>query len=202
MKKFWIFLFIALLGGSIAGERARAFLSDGFAFFWRTTPDIIFSRPVPLRENTDNVPVIGKHLDGFASVLFAAAGENDGIRESYRVITHDDEYVGHIKHASLKASQVVLASRPGERFTGWLPVLSAPLELQGWGSGLLRALIPISFPVEVGDDVWYDARLDAFVGNVVAVQGEIKNTDDEDVKEIFVRHVINPLMLSSVSIRP
>lgn len=202
MKKFWIFLFLALFGGFLAGERIRALLLEEFAFFWHTTPGIVFSRPVSLREDTNNVPVIGKRLDGFASVLIAVVGENDGIKKGDRVIASDDEYVGHIEHVSSKVSQIVLASRAGERFTGWLPVLLVPLELQGWGSGLLRALIPISFPVEVGDDVWYDARLDAFVGNVVAVQGEIKNTEGEEVKEILVRHVINPLMLSSVSIRP
>lgn len=201
MKKFWIIIFIALLGGSFAGDRVRALLLDGFAFFLRNAQGAIFSHPLFLKEKPDGIPVIGKHLDGFASILFAAAGENDGIKKGDRVIALDDAYVGRIEHVSSKASQIVLASRAGERFTGWLPVLSVPLELEGWGSGLLRALIPASFPVEVGDEIWYDTRFDAFVGSIISIQNT-KDNETEARKEIFVRHVINPLMLSSVSVRP
>lgn len=206
MKKFWIVLFVALLGGSLVGERIRTLLLEEFAFFWRNARGAIFPRSVPavgrpFAEESNYIPVIGKRLDGFASVLLAAAGENDGIKKGDRVIAPDDEYVGRIEHVSSKASQIVLASRLGEHFTGWLPVLSVPLELEGWGSGLLRALVPASFPIEAGDDVWYDTRLDAFVGDVISIQ-DIKNGEGEELKEIFVRHSINPLMLSSVSIRP
>lgn len=201
MKKFWIFLFIAFLGGSVAGERIRALLSDGFAFFLRDAQGAIFSHSPPLAERPDDIPIIGKRLDGFASVLFAMAGENKGIKKGDRAIAPDGEYVGHIEQVSSRASQIALASRAGERFTGWLPVLSAPLELEGWGSGLLRALVPASFPVEAGDEIWYDARLDAFVGYVITAQIN-KDVEGEELKEILARHAINPLMLSSVSIRP
>lgn len=201
MKKFWIFLFIALFGGFLAGERMRFMLLEGFAFFWRDTRGTVFSHSLPLAERPDDIPIIGKRLDGFASVLLAMAGENNGIKKGDRVIALDEEYVGRIEHVSSKTSQIVLASRAGERFTGWLPALSVPLELEGRGSGLLRALVPMSFPVEVEDEVWYDARLDAFVGYVIVVQTN-KDVEGEELKEILVRHTINPLMLSSVSIRP
>ena len=194
MKKFWIFLFIALLGGSFVGERIRTLLLEGFVFFWHTTQGVIFQRPMSLREDTDDVPVIGKRLDGFASVLLAAAGEHYGIKKGDRIITHDNAYVGHVEQVSLNISKIILASRAGERFTGWLPVLSTPVELEGWGSGLLRALVPASFPIEVGDEIWYDSRLDAFVGDVISVK------DTPGLKEIFVRHAVNPLMLSSVRV--
>lgn len=194
MKKFLIFLLIALLGGSVAGERIRTLLLEGFAFFSHTTQGVIFQRSVPLREDADNVPVIGKRLNGFASVLLTAAGENFGIKKGDRVITREGEYVGHIEHVSSHISQIVLATHPGERFSGWLPVLSAPIELEGWGSGLLRALVPASFPIKVGDEVWYDARLDAFVGDVISVK------DMPGLKEILVRLAVNPLMLSSVRV--
>lgn len=208
MKKFWIFLFIALLGGFLADERIRTLLLEGFAFFWHTTQGVIFQHPIPLREDTDNIPVIGKRLDGFASVLLAAAGEDFGIKKGDRVITHEGEYVGHVEQVSSHISQIVLATHPGERFTGWLPVLSAPMELEGWGSGLLRSLVPASFPIEVGDDVWYDARIDAFVGDVISVKDtpasparqDGQTAKDEELKEILVRHVVNPLMLSSVRV--
>lgn len=199
MKKFWIFLFITLVGGSLAGERIRALLLEGFVFFWPDARGTVSSHSPSFTKEPDDIPVIGKRLDGFAPILLAAAGENNGIRKGDRVIAPNGEYVGHIEQVSSKVSQIVLASRAGEHFTGWLPMLSVPLQLEGWGSGLLRALVPISFLIEAGDDVWYDARLDAFVGNVIAVQDM---PEGEGLKEIFVRHVINPLMLSSVSIRP
>lgn len=179
----------------------RAFLLEGAAFFWFDARGTVFSHSASFTRKSDDIPVIGKRLDGFASVLLAMAGENEGIKKGDRAIAPDGEYVGHIEQVSSHASQIVLASRAGERFTGWLPVLSVPLELEGWGSGLLRALIPMSFPVEVGDEIWYDARLDAFVGYVIVVQTN-KNVEGEELKEILARHAINPLMLSSVSIRP
>lgn len=183
------------------GERVRSLLLEESAFFWRDARGAVFLRFFPSAGKQDSISVIGKNIEGFASVLLAAAGENDGIKKGDRVITRDNEYVGRIGQTSSKASQIVLASRVGEHFTGWLPVLSAPLELEGWGSGLLRALVPVSFPVEIGDEVWYDARLDAFAGDIISIQ-DAKNSEEGELKEIFVRHVINPLMLSSVSIRP
>ena len=207
---FWIFLFIALVGGSLAGERIRALLLEGFAFFWRNKHSPVFSRSMSLTEQSSGIPVIGKRLDGFASVLLVAGGEDAGIAVGDRVIAHDDEYVGHVKQVSLHISQVVLASNAGERFPGWLPVLSTPIELTGLGSGLLRALVPASFRIEVGDEIWYDARLDAFVGDVISVQDTPasptiqggQTTESEGLKEIFVRHAVNSLMLSFVRVHP
>lgn len=199
---------IALLGGSFAGERMRSLLLEGSAFFWRDTRGTVSSHLTPFAREPDDIPVIGKRLDGFASVLLAAAGEDYGIQNGDRVIAHDDEYVGRIERVSSQTSQIVLASRAGERFAGWLPVLSAPLELEGRGSGLLRALVPASFPIQEGDEVWYDARLDAFVGYVVAVRdlsadkqtGQQSAAEETKLKEILIRQTINPLMLSSVRI--
>lgn len=207
MKKFWIFLFIALLGGSLAGERMRVSLLKGFDFFWRNKHGAIFSRSLPLREDSSNIPVIAKRLDGFSSMLFVAAGEDHDVKKGDRVIAHDNAYVGHVEQVSSHISTIILASHPGERFTAWLPVLSAPIELEGWGSGLLRALVPASFPIKVEDEVWYDARLDAFVGDVIAVrdapaspQQDGQTIKGEGLKEILARHAVNPLMLSSVRV--
>lgn len=196
MKKFWLFIGIALLLGLFVGERARLLLLDGLAFFWSEAPAPI-SLSAFSSESPSDIPVIGKRLDGFVSILLAAAGENAGIQKGDRVITHEDEYVGRVANVSSSVSQIILASRPGEHFAGWLPVLSAPLELEGHGAGLLRASVPTSFLIQEGDEVWFDARLDAFIGYVATVR------DFPDLKkEVFIRQTINPLMLSSVRIIP
>lgn len=208
MKKFWLFILIALFGGSFAGEPARQLMFKGWAFFLREGRSPLMLSTPPFAEDANDIPVIGKRLDGFASVLLAAAGENAGIQKGDRAIARDDEYVGRVEHVSSSVSQIILASRAGERFAGWLPVLSAPLELEGRGSGLLRASVPASFPIQEGDEVWYDARLDAFVGYIVAVRdlsadkqaGQQSAAEETKLKEILIRQTINPLMLSSVHI--
>ena len=203
MKKFWITLFIALFGASLAGERVRGFLLDGMTLLSRDKGKAVgwWGGQPSHPQEVGGFSLIGKRLDGFASVLVAAAGSSQDIVQGYRAITYDDVYVGRIRQVSRHASQIVLASRPGERMVGWVPVLSVPLELEGWGSGLFHALVPANFPLEVGDEVWYDARLDAFVGTITAI-GETKNAEGGELKEILVRHELNPFMLSSVRIHP
>lgn len=201
MKKFWIICGIALLGGSIAGERGRALLINVTAQIHS------FSFSEDAAEG--RVAIVGKELDGFSSVLVAAAGMDAGVKKGDRAIAHNNVYVGSIGDVSPQASRIMLASRPGERFTAWLPVLSVPVAFEGWGAGLLRGRVPAHFPIEVGDEIWYDARLDVFVGTVIAVRDTpdlFLNQDEEGAeagatKEIFARHAINPLMLSSVFIR-
>ncbi|MEK7481038.1 MAG: rod shape-determining protein MreC [Patescibacteria group bacterium] len=188
LSLFWIFFLAALVAAHVIGIPLRA-------WFLRATV-----LPYSFQEQEkEGIAVIGKRLDRFASVLILAAGDRDDVHVGDHVATHDGIYVGRVREVSPHASQVVLASHPGEHVSAWLPVLSVPIELEGWGAGLLRALVPEDFLLEEGDEVWEDARQEIFVGHVISIQ-EVQDTGA--LKKIFIQQAVNPLMLSYVYIRP
>jgi cell shape-determining protein MreC len=133
--------------------------------------------------------------------LLLDRGENNGIKFGERVLASERVLIGKVVEVSKNKSTVALSSAVGQISYGFIARTNESIEIKGEGGGLIEAILPIDFNVEVGDRIMINGSFNYLIAIVSAIEEDrssgFKNVmmslpvDISKIDIIFVSPVAN-----------